>query len=251
MGTVEQVGKNSAEEFFETIIMMVGYEESKKIIQGFTKDIENPILKEAVESSMNVLTFGFIMQAVRTQEAFVSKIFHLVEVLGASLIADPAKRALAKMRKFKGVKLFRRMGFFQGSNQDNIMTAGIIFTHAGNYSRQQGVSSSTSMGSSLDLMNSTKNSLYNREQLHMGLGNNMASRYNETLMFKLFTKSFTAQDTTLMKKILGRDTASVLDVNDLNKAADFMYTKDSNGKLTGLSEEFMNLINALAYVHNK
>ena len=30
-----------------------------------------------------------------------------------------------------------------------------------------------------------------------------------------------------------------------------MYTKDSNGKLTGLSEEFMNLINALSYVHNK
>ena len=132
------------------------------------------------------------------------------------------------------------------------MTAQVIATHVGSKNMSHATNGNVSNGlGAYQLQLDTKNSLYQREQLHMGLGNNMASRYNETLMFKLFTKSFTPQDEMLMKKILGRDTASALDVNDLNKAADFMYTKDSNGKLTGLSEEFMNLINALAYVHNK
>jgi len=253
-GTVQQVGKNSAEEFFETIIMMVGYDESKKIIQAFTKDIDNPIIKEAIESSMNVLVFGVIMYAVRAQEALIAKIFEKVEILIPLLLLNPIKKGLAKYRNLKGVKLFRKMGFFQSSNQENLITGQIIVNHQGFKASAQTTSQFNHNSSSFDTLSAvtdTKNSLYNREQLHMGLGNNMASRYNETLMFKLFTKSFTAQDTTLMKKILGRDTASVLDVNDLNKAADFMYTKDSNGKLTGLSEEFMNLINALAYVHNK
>lgn len=251
-GTVQQVGKNSAEEFFETIIMMVGYEESKKIIQAFTKDIENPIFKEAIESSMNVLVFGVIMYAVRAQESLVGKIFDLAEVLFASLLFEPAKKGLARLSKFKGMKFLNRMKLFSDSNQENLMTAQLVAMHQGfKSSAKTIISSPSSQASAYQLQLDTKNSLYNREQLHMNLGNNMASRYNETLMFKLFTKSFTAQDTTLMKKILGRDTASVLNVDDLNKAADFMYTKDSNGKLTGLSEEFMNLINALAYVHNK
>lgn len=253
-GTVQQVGKNSAEEFFETILTMVGYEESKKIIQAFTKDIENPIIKEAIESSMNVLVFGVIMYAVRAQEALVANIFEKSEALFVVLLLNPARRALAKYRNLKGVKLLRKWGFFQSSNQENLMTAQIVATHQGfkgNAQTSSQLSQNTKTSDTLALVTDTKNSLYQREQLHMGLGNNMASRYNETLMFKLFTKSFTPQDEMLMKKILGRDTASALDVNDLNKAADFMYTKDSNGKLTGLSEEFMNLINALAYVHNK
>ena len=92
-GTVQQVGKNSAEEFFETIITIVGYEESKKIIQSFTKDIDNPILKEAIESSMNVLVFGAIMYAVQKQEALIGKIFDAAELLIYALVGKVNKYA--------------------------------------------------------------------------------------------------------------------------------------------------------------
>lgn len=245
------VGKNSAEEFFETILYMTAYEESKKVIHEFTKDIDNPVLKEAVESSMNVLVFGAVMHLVKMQEDFISKIFHLAEILFVALISTPAKRALAKMRKYKGTKLFRRMGFFQGSNQDNIATAHVVATHVGSYSRSNGLAGTNSTAQSIIAYNGSKDTLYNRENLHMNLGNNMASRYNETLLFKLLTRSFTPQDETLMKKILGRDSASSLHVDDLNQVADFMYTKDSNGKMTGLSTQFMELINGLGYLHNK
>lgn len=246
------VGKNSAEEFFETILYMTVYEESKKIIHEFTKDIENPVLKEAVESSFNVLVFGAVMYGIQKQEQFIAKAFDLAEILFGILLIAPAKKAYNKLKGMKGTKLFRKMGFFQGSNQENLMTAQIVATHVGFKNNSQALTSPISTNfSTYQMQLDTKNSLYNRENLHMNMGNNMASRYNETLMFKLMTKSFTPQDETLMKKILGRDSASVLSMDDLNHMADFMYTKDSNGKLTGLSQQFMELVNGLGYLHNK
>lgn len=152
----------------------------------------------------------------------------------------------------KGTSLFRKMGFFQNSNQENLMTAQIVATHQGFKGNSSAlVSSPKNTVGSYQMQLDTKNSIYQRESLNMNMGNNMASRYNETLLFKLLTKSFTPQDETLMKKILGRDSASTLHVDDLNDVADFMYTKDSNGKLTGLSSQFMELINGLGYLHNK
>lgn len=246
------VGKNSAEEFFETILYMTAYEESKSIIQGFSKDIESPILKEAVESSMNVLVFGAVMLAVRAQESLISIIFNKAEAIFVLLLIGPAKKALSKMRQYKGIKLFRRMGFFNGSNMENIGTAQTIAIHQGFKSSAQSLTNPIPSNlSTYQMQVDTKNSLYARENLHMNMGSSMASRYNETLLFKLLTKSFTPQDETLMKKILGRDSASTLHVDDLNDVADFMYTKDSNGKLTGLSSQFMELINGLGYLHNK
>lgn len=61
--SVKQVGTNSAEEFFESILYGVGYVEAQKVVQGFTKDIDNPVLREAVNDSMNVLVFGIMMYA--------------------------------------------------------------------------------------------------------------------------------------------------------------------------------------------
>lgn len=251
---VSNLGTNFAEEFFETIITMVGYEESKKIIHEFTKDIENPIIKEAIESSMNVLVFGVIMYAVRAQEAIVAKIFDKAELFFGLLLINPAKRALAKYRNLKGVKLLRKMGFFQSSNQENLMTAQIVATHQGLKGNAQSfsqMSQNSKTSDTINLVTDTKNSLYNREQLHMNMGNNMASRYNETLLFKLFTKSFTKNDEMLLKKILGRDSTSLLNAEDVNQIADFLFVKDSNGKLVGLSEACYQLVNGLGYLHNK
>lgn len=42
----------------------------------------------------------------------------------------------------------------------------------------------------------------------------------------------------LIKKMLGRDTGAAINIDDLNQVADFMFVKDTNGKITGLSESF-------------
>lgn len=251
-GQLGQMGKNSAEEFFETIIYMTAYEETRTIIQSFTKDIESPVLREALESSANVLAFSMVMYAVQKQEALIAVIFDKAELLFGILLLGPAQKAYNKLKGMKGTSLFRKMGFFQNSNQENLMTAQMIATHQGFKGISKTSISSTDKGvKSYQMQLDTKNSLYNRESLNMNMGNNMASRYNETLMFKLMTKSFTPQDETLMKKILGRTSTSALSMDDLNHMADFMYVKDSNGKLTGLSQQFMELMNGIGYLHNK
>lgn len=250
-GQIGNIGRNTAEEFFETILMMTAYEQTKPIIAQFTKDIENPVIKEAVESSMNVLVFGMIFLLMQKQEALISKIFTIAEAIITALIVTPMGALKNKLKGLRGTKLFRKLGMGSNLMQERIGIAGIVTNHTGNHLRGQGVASGSSSSQVFEAVNSTKQTLYQREKLHMDLGATMAGRYNETLLFKVLTKSFTPQDEMLMKKILGRDTASVLHIDDMNKVADFMYTKDTNGKLTGLSEEFMNLINALGYLHNK
>ena len=249
--SVQQIGKNSAEEFFETILYMTAYNEARQVISEYTKDIDNPVLKEAVESSMNVLVFGAVMHMVKKQEEMVAWIFDKADI-ALVLLTRQARKLLDKVRGYKGSKLSRLLNFMQGNNQENLMTAQIVATHSGfkSNARIQSKYSTNPIGA-YQMQVDTKNSLYQRENLHMQFGNAMASRYNETLLFKLFTKSFTSQDELLIKKILGRDTGAVLNVEDLNQVADFLFVKDTEGKIMGLSEAFYSLINGLGYMHNK
>ena len=250
---LKAVGQNATEEFFETILYQLGYNEMRALIQTYTKDIESPILKDAIESSMNVLVFGALFYAIQKQEQVIEYIYNTAEGIVVALVLK-AKNGLLKLKRFKGTKLFRYLSFLQGKNQDDLNIAQIVATHQG----LKGVGSATSQNnqssitlSKMGLINSSKQTLQQRETHHMQFGNAMASRYNETLLFKLFTKSFTANDEMLIKKILGRDTGSVLDVADLNQVADFLFIKDTNGKVTGLSEAFFSLVNGLGYLHNK
>lgn len=67
---IGQISQNSAQEFFETFIYGVGYNEGREQIADFTKEVDSPLLKDAIESSMNVLVFGAIMYAVQKANSF-------------------------------------------------------------------------------------------------------------------------------------------------------------------------------------
>lgn len=244
------IGKNSADEFFETIMYMTAYNEARTQISAFTKDIKSPILKEAVESSMQVLTMGVVFQLIRTQELWIEKIFNIAEGLCTLLLASGFGQKMSeKFSKIKGMKVFQKLGMFQQSFSDRVAVAQLVVDGAGNHMHSEKTHSSGS-----DIMSNItaeKEHIVNKEALHSNIGTNMAKRYNETLLFKLFTKSFTPNDETVMKKILGRDNAAAISLDDMNKVADFLFVKDSAGNMTGLSEQFFQLINGLGYVHNK
>ncbi|MBN1839489.1 MAG: hypothetical protein JW802_05535 [Campylobacterales bacterium] len=246
---VKQIGQNTAEEFFETILYMTAYTEARSIMQEYTKDIDNPVLKEAIESAMSVAVFGAVFYAVQKQEQIISKIFDVAEAL--ILILYNKGRSLAgKLKGKKGTKLFRFMSWVQGNKSDNIAESHMIATLIGHKSQAHATNGNASNAvGAYQMQTDTKKNIYQRENLHFQFGNAMASRYNETLLFKLFTKSFTANDEMLIKKILGRDTGAVVNVEDLNQVADFMFVKDTNGKITGLSEAFFQLVNSLGYIN--
>lgn len=248
--SLNTIGQNSADEFFETIMYMTAYNEARAQINAFTKDISNPVLKEAVESSMQVLTMGVVFQLIRTQELWIEKLFSVVEGLTTLLLASGfAQKIKDKFSKLKGMKVFQKFGMFQTSFSDRVAVAQLVVDHGASHLHAE-----KSHSTSSDIMSnitSEKEHIVNKEALHSEVGTNMAKRYNETLLFKLFTKSFTPNDEVVIKKILGRDTAATFNTADLNKVADFLFVTDSAGNMTGLSEQFFQLINGLGYVHNK
>lgn len=250
-----QVGKNSAEEFFETIIYHVAYDEAQKVLHEYTKDIENPVLRDAVDSALSVALFGAVFYVIQKQEKLIELVFATAGTICMHLFAK-AKGAFSKIKGTRGVKATRRFRFLSEQNNDDLLIAQTIATYSGHMGGAQAFfqpkSSSNSSDRSIETYrayNDTKQSVYKREELHMNLGNNVASRYNETLLFKLFTKSFTPNDELLMKKILGRDTSAALNMSDLNQVADFLFVKDTSGKITGLSEAFFQLVNTMGYIN--
>ena len=47
-----------------------------------------------------------------------------------------------------------------------------------------------------------------------------------------------------------RDSVSDLNVDDVNKVADFLFVTDSSGKMIGFTEVAYELLNGLGYIHN-
>ena len=101
---LKQIGQNTTEEFFETLIYMVAYEEATKMIKNFTEDIENPYLREAVESAANVAVFGGIFMIIQYEEQIIEKVFNIANGIISGLLFLP-KKAINKLKGLKGNKL--------------------------------------------------------------------------------------------------------------------------------------------------
>lgn len=245
---LSNIGQNSAEEFFETILYNVAYDKAKTQIDGMTNSIDNSVVQEAVQGAMTVLTSGLIFLLMRKQEEFIEGVFkttsELVLILLGSSFAQKMKNRLSGLR---GGKLSKMLNIFKSSYSDRVATAQLVVNASNNQMSAERTSQSDT--SSLGNVMQMKEHLVNKESHNHAVGSSKADSYNKTLMFKLFTKSFTTSDEALMKKMLGRDSASSLNVEDMNKVADFMFVTDNNGDVTGLSEQMFQLINGLGYVH--
>ncbi|MCD8477291.1 MAG: hypothetical protein LRY68_04785 [Sulfurospirillum sp.] len=111
---VKQIGQNTAEEFFETILYMTAYNEARSIMQEYTKDIDNPILKEAIESAMSVAVFGAVFYAVQKQEQIIAKVFDIAEGLILALVLK-SRGVFKKLSWFKrGLSFFVNYLFYRG-----------------------------------------------------------------------------------------------------------------------------------------
>jgi len=243
---LKQIGQNSAEEFFETLIYMAAYEEARKMISEFTKDIDNPFLKEAVESAANVAVFGGIFMIIQYEEKIIEYIFNLVSGSVGVLMNMP-KKTISRLKSLKGRKLSIMSKILGNFSDDGVKKSQVIVTQLGNF-----IQGRNNQYQSMGLIQGSqmiRQSVWDKEKINLDLGNAMASRYNETLIFKLLTSSFSQNDKTILKKILGTYDPDKIDVEDLNKIASFMFVKDSEGKIVGLSQAFLELVNGLGYIN--
>ena len=245
---LKQIGQNTAEEFFETLIYMVAYDEARKMIKTFTEDIENPYLKEAVESAANVAVFGGIFLIIQYEEQIIEKVFNIASGAIGVLLSLP-KKTLGKLKSLKGRKLSIVSKVLGNFNDDAVGKAHVITSQLNNF-----IAGRNNQYQSMNLIEGSqliRKTVFQKEDISFRLANAMASRYNETLIFKLLTSTFSEQDKTILKKILGTYNPDSLDIEDLNKISSFMFVKDDSGNIIGLSEAFLELVNGIGYVNKK
>jgi hypothetical protein len=245
--SLKDLGQNTAEEFFETLIYLTAYEEAREIISGLTKDIPEGPLKEAIEDALNVLAFGLIFELIRMEEGFVERIFNVAYGLVVALLGwgQNLKRRFLRGR---GIKAFFR-GLLGGFLDKSELLAQLVVMQAGNQiqARQSVYNSSGHQGLFGSYME-TKRFIVERERYHLDVADKMTQRYIETLLFKLFTANFTERDRTILRKVLNKPD---VDIEDINRLSEFLFVKDDRGNIVGLSKAFLELINGLGYLHNK
>ena len=247
---LNQIGKNTTEEFFETFTFMLAHEKSKVAIKDFVGQIDpdqHPILREATESAVQIAVMQGIFLIIRFEEQMIQKIFGVGGTMITALVLY-AKAQKSKLFGRKGRKLSKMLSVIGGDSNEAIATASLVSGLVDNYTNAR--SSQNSSGAIVQSTLQAKSNVINNEKANMQLAKGMSDQYTNSLLFKLFTSTFTPDDELRLKKTLGRNTAGV-NIDDLNKVGAFMTTTDTNGNITGLSEQFMSLVNGLGYLHNK
>lgn len=97
-------------------------------------------------------------------------------------------------------------------------------------------------------VNQGKANLLHSKDQQLAYAKAKSDAFNQTLMFKLLSSKFTPTDKELLRRITG---AENIDIEQINKVAEFMWVKDDKGEIVGLSEAFMQMLNGLGYFHNK
>jgi len=243
---LENLGYQVVEEFFETMIMMYAMEKSHEIISEYTKDIKDPYLKEAVESALNVLTFGGIFMIIQYEEKIIEYIFNLVSGSVGVLMNMP-KKTISRLKSLKGRKLSIMSKILGNFSDDGVKKSQVIVTQLGNFI--QGRNNQYQSIKLVEGAQDIRKGVYDREKIAVNLVSSVTQNYHRSMIFKLLTSSFSQNDKTILKKILGTYDPDKIDVEDLNKIASFMFVKDSEGKIVGLSQAFLELVNGLGYIN--
>ena len=233
------------EEIFEDLTYNVAYNEVLTRLKN--NGMDDGILKDAIESGITIMFSSALMLYMQKQEALLQKIVDSVIALLVVALNPLSSKVKGLARKFfkgakagiisrfLGVSTEARVGFAQvvttGANaMFNSRQTENQFFHRASYIQQQ------------------KNQLIATKDQQLAYAKAKADSFNQTLMFKLLTSKFTATDKELLRKITG---SSSIDIEQINKVGEFMFTKDDKGEIVGLSEAFMQMLNGLGYFHNK
>lgn len=248
-GNVVRLG---ATEFFEDLTYNVAYGEVMNKLRNVV-DIDNKYIDEALKSALTVMATSALFYYIQRQEQFIEWIFKRVSVIAGGLLLTSVGGIKSYAKKYipagrKGRKFSRALDFITGDRENKINTARAV-TEFGSY-YQNGAGITNSATDKMQVRNSMHQNQIAQEAQHLNYARSKVASQNETLLFKLFTKNLTNDDKEFINRITGNKGGN-LDIDTLNKVANFMYVTDDSGNISGLTEEFMNMLNGLGYLHNK
>ena len=233
------------EEIFEDLTYNVAYDVVLKKLKD--NGMDDGILKDAIDSGITIMFSSALMLYIQKQEEVLQKIINAASTLFVTALSPLTRVAKGLARKFfKGAKAGIISNFLGVSTEARVGFAQAVATGANAMfnSRQSGSQSYHRANMSLQ----QRELLLHSKDQQLAYAKAKADSFNQTLMFKLLTSKFTATDKELLRKITG---SSSIDIDQINKVADFMWVKDDKGDIVGLSEAFMQMLNGLGYFHNK
>lgn len=252
MSATNSMAYMGAEEFMNTFLMMWAHDEAKTLLKEYAPidpDM-NPYLKEGLESAEQLLVSLGIFKLIRYEEKMLERLFEVAGAILTAMLAlskkgyDKLKNHAMKGRRFKALS-----NFLSGVLDDAIEKCKLFMAWI------QGLisarSNSYEAGSLASATSDARSNVLQKDRSSMMMGKGMAENMIHSLMFKVMTKSFKQTDEDILKKILGRENVSNLDIEDVNKIANFAYTVDSNGDFTGLSEQIQTLLHGYGYEKKK
>lgn len=233
------------EEIFEDLTYNVAYDVVLKKLKD--NGMDDGILKDAIESGITMMFSSALMLYIQKQEEVLHKILGVVVSLLGVILNPFASKVKGLARKFfKGAKAGIISKFLGVSAEARVGYANVV-VNGTNAVFNSSQSSSQNNGYVSNIIKQKEALLHSKDQ-QLAYAKAKADSFNQTLMFKLLTSKFTATDKELLRKITG---SSSIDIEQINKVADFMWVKDDKGDIVGLSEAFMQMLNGLGYFHNK
>ena len=233
------------EEIFEDLTYNVAYNEVLTRLKD--NGMDEGILKDAIDSGITIMFSSALMHYMQLQEQILQKILGIASTLFVTALSPLTRVAKSLARKFfKGAKAGIISKFIGVSTEARVGYAQAVATGANAvFNSSQGASQVNSHIS--NIVQQRELAMHSKDQ-QLAYAKAKADSFNQTLMFKLLTSKFTATDKELLRKITG---SSSIDIEQINKVADFMWVKDDKGDIVGLSEAFMQMLNGLGYFHNK
>lgn len=237
--------KLGVEEIFEDLTYNVAYNEVLTRLKD--NGMDDGILKDAIDSGITIMFSSALMLYMQKQEALLQKIVDGVVALLVVVLNPLTSKVKGLARKFfKGAKAGIISNFLGVSTEARVGYSQVVVDGANAMFNARQTESQFYQRAGY--VQQQKNQLIATKDQQLAYAKAKADSFNQTLMFKLLTSKFTATDKELLRKITG---SSSIDIDQINKVADFMWVKDDKGDIVGLSEAFMQMLNGLGYFHNK
>jgi hypothetical protein len=248
----------------EDATMMIGYSLVNKwlndqLTQFFPNEVDEKgqptmnIAKEVLSGGASMLFMSLMMDVIRREEQFISWLFTAGETVIGILWARNKVNVqnifnMMTGKRAKGIKaktLFKH-ATETNDNQNTFVTQ----VQQGMQTIMQGRSQGHDVANTISASASEQQLALSRESQNMKFADRNNQAFQNSIMIKTITGTFTINDRLILQKIIGRSNFSQvpLNVDELNQVREFMIVKDSNGKFVGLTEAFTSLVNGLGFL---
>lgn len=246
----------------EDLTMMVGYSVVNQWLHDKLSDLFPPELDENGKPVQNIalevlsggasfLFMSSMMEVIRREEKFIEYLFVAGEAVIDVLYArnkgffDGMK---SKIMGLRGVKAVSKMKTLNSQTDQTNSFVGQVYQAM--QAIMQGRNSSHDVANTISASNSSQDTAINREAHNLKFAELHNKSFSSSLFIKTATGSFTVADKVMLQKMIGRTEFSTvpLNVDEFNKVHEFLYVKDSNGKMVALTNALMSWANGMGFI---